>query len=97
MRHRPSGMILLFSCCLLVFPTISFGEEIREQRERMEAITKGLSKGEGIELRALEIRAKIHEPSVIYILDRARLEVDYGEQKIQFLPRIQDPIWENRF
>jgi hypothetical protein len=71
--------------------------EVDRQKEQMEQLTRGLAAGETIELRALEIRAKIHEPSVIYILDRSRLEVDYEEQTVRFTPRIAKPIRENRF
>jgi hypothetical protein len=73
------------------------GSEIEAERARMESLTRGLAQGEAIELRALEIRAKIYEPSVIYILDRAKLEVDYTEQPIRFKAKCLEPILENRF
>jgi hypothetical protein len=48
-------------------------------------------------LKALEIRAKIHEPKVIYILDRPKLDVEFKEEAIQFTPRTRDPVVRNRF
>ena len=88
-----SFLILL----LVMIPFTSGAADIQKERKRMEALTKGLAKGEAIELRTLEIRARIYEPSVTYILDRTRLDVDYQEEEIRFEPRIAQPVLENRF
>lgn len=88
---------MIRSLVIIFLPFLAFAGEIDEKRARMESLTRGLTKGDSIELRTLEIRARIHEPSVIYILDRTRLEVDYGEQETTFEPRIEKPIRENRF
>jgi hypothetical protein len=96
-KRRLLGALLIFILQIPLSFSVARAEEIEKEQEKMEAVTKGLLKGETIELRALEIRARIYEPSVIYILDRAKLDVDYGEQKIEFAPRIDQPIEENRF
>jgi hypothetical protein len=86
-----------FLVLLLTIPFAAGAADIQKERRRMESLTKGLAKGEAIELRTLEIRARIYEPSVTYILDRTRLDVDYEEEEIRLAPRIARPILENRF
>ena len=89
------GLGTLVFCCSAALadePTTA-----AERRETFESITQELNAGAPIELKALEIRAKIYEPSVIYILDRTRLEIDYREKETGFSSRIQEPIVENLF
>ncbi len=87
----------LVTAVILAFPLALQAADIQKERQKMEAATKGLAKGQAIELHTLEIRARIYEPSVTYILDRTRLDVDYGEQEIRLSPKIANPVRENRF
>ena len=72
-------------------------QEAKQRRNVIEALTGEMESGGAIELKALEIRAKIYEPSVIYILDHSRLEIDYRESDVRFSDRIREPILENLF
>ncbi len=91
-RSRLLGTILLG-----LLPAWGFAQDIEEKRRTFEPLAREMASGEPIELKALEIRARIHEPNIIYILDRTELELDYREQEISFLPRISSPILEDRF
>jgi hypothetical protein len=70
---------------------------VEAQRKQLESLTQKMGTGAPIELKALEIHAKIHEPTVIYILDRPKLDVEFEEKEIRFSPRIADPIMRNKF
>ncbi len=76
------------------------GEEPSRPAERSEifkSLSKNLAQGKPIELEALEIRARIYEPQVIYILDRTKVDVEFHEEDVHFSSRIVDPILENHF
>ena len=72
-------------------------QKIEKRHKRLESIAKGMTQGKPIELEALEIRAKIHEPTVIFILDRPKLEIQFQKAEIKFTPRIYLPLVENHF
>lgn len=68
-----------------------------QRQKLMEEVSKELSGGGPIELGALEIKARLFEPQVIYILDRSKLDVDLSDEKIQLTPRIlEDVLRESR-
>jgi hypothetical protein len=68
-----------------------------KREELFRNLTKNRSTGAPIELKALEIRAKIYEPQVIYVLDRSKIDIDFREEPVKFAPRIEDPIRGNGF
>lgn len=71
-------------------------ETIKKRRKIFESLSQEMA-GEAMELKELEIRAKIYEPQVVYILDRARIEVHFKEDSLHFSPRIQEVIEDDRF
>lgn len=89
---------LVIVCFVFFMGSISssLAQEVENQQEKFEALTRGLTQGKPIELKALEIRARIHEPTVIYVLDRPKLEINFPEPKTEFSPRIYDPIVKNQ-
>ncbi len=92
-----------YAVFVFLFPFLTqvlLAQGVNLEQKQLEALAKetiGLSPGKLIELEALEIRAKIHEPTIIYILDRPKLEIDFKENEVHFSPRISDPILLNRF
>jgi hypothetical protein len=89
--------VWIFVLVLLVPSFVLAQEEMDQKRKQLENISRQMTRGAPIELEALEIRAKIHEPTVIYILDRPKLDVEFDEREIRFTPRISDPVAKNRF
>jgi len=83
--------------CTLLVSSFSYAQKIEKRHKRLESIAKGMTQGKPIELEALEIRAKIHEPTVIFILDRPKLEIQFQKAEIKFTPRIYLPLVENHF
>lgn len=83
--------------CLILLTSTAWADEAKDRRDLFQSLTQDMRAGNQIELRALEIQAKIYEPSVIYVLDRAKIEIDFKEQDVSFSPRIMDPILENEF
>ena len=68
-----------------------------QREEIIQSLSRELAAGRPIELKALEIRARIYEPQVIYVLDRAKVDVDFKEEDVRFSPRIVKPILNNEF
>ncbi len=77
-------------------PAISAEPPVERQQESYRALLREMTGEKAIELRELEIRAKIYEPQVIYILDRSRLEVFYSEDPVNFTDRIYDAVEDDR-
>ena len=71
-------------------------EALQRRRVIFESLSQEMGQG-AVELKELEIRAKIYEPQVIYILDRARIEVQLREDPLQLSPRIPQLIEEDVF
>jgi hypothetical protein len=92
-------VFLIFLALIFLGPGVARPQErdIDQRREFFEELTRGMTKGQILELRTLEIRARIHEPHVIYVLDRSRPEVTFKEREVQFSPRILTPIVDNQF
>lgn len=89
----------IFSLAVLAIFGSAFSQEVKsskDQEEVFQKVGKELAKGGGIELKALEIRAKIYEPQVLYVLDRAKREIDLKEDPVEFSSRIEVPILSNR-
>lgn len=98
MRSR-SWHILSLALALASWASPVRGEEPNslQQRQRLfENLPQEMAR-QAMELKELEIRAKIYEPQVVYILDRARIEVHFKEDDLKFSPRIPDVIEENAF
>ena len=87
--------VVIWASSPRVFP--AEGKPTPQREELFRNLTKNLSQGTPIELRTLEIRARIYEPQVIYVLDRSKIDVDFREEPVTFTPRIGDPIRENAF
>lgn len=50
-----------------------------------------------IELEALELKVKIQEPTLLFIINQPELEINpYFEDQISFLDKIEKPVIENR-
>ncbi len=89
------GFILL--TLMYSFSTLAEESKQIEQRQRVfESLSREMA-GNAVELKELEIRAKIYEPQVVYILDRSRIEVHFKEDELNFIPRISRVIEENIF
>jgi hypothetical protein len=96
--------IVILCANLLISLSSSFsfvhGQEENKDAKREElfrSITKDISTERPLELKALEIRAKIYEPQVIYILDRVNIDIRFEEDELVFTDRIEQPILENEF
>ena len=49
-----------------------------------------------IELKAIEIKARIYEPQVFYVQDRSKIELEFPERKNRFSDRIEALILQNK-
>lgn len=49
-----------------------------------------------IEMEAIEIRGKIQEPTLLYILDQPQFEIEPYEETVDFLNKIQEPVEDNQ-
>jgi hypothetical protein len=68
-----------------------------EREQSIRAAVEELTPATAVELKALEIRAKIYEPQIYYVLDRAKIDVEFKEEEVRFSPRNSIPIEENLF
>jgi hypothetical protein len=91
--------VRILNLLILLLPVCgsALAQEAKSREELFKDVSKEMVKGVPIELKALEIRAKIYEPQIIYVLDRAKIDVDIQDEKVTFLPRIAEPILDNTF
>lgn len=81
-------MLLCF--CSMAYANNTNLKTIRE-------VSKDLGSGKVLQLEALEIRAKIHEPTLFYILDKPNFHIQFNDDDIQLSPKIPLPILRNEF
>jgi hypothetical protein len=99
MRRLPLRIItsMALGFCLISSSVVAEeSEQIRKRRKIFESLSQEMAGG-AMELKELEIRAKIYEPQVVYILDRSRIEVHFKEDALHFSPRIHQVVEDNRF
>lgn len=49
-----------------------------------------------IEMETIEIKGKIQEPTLLYILDQPSFEIETYEETMDFLKKISEPVEENQ-
>jgi len=84
----PFAFILVFSSVAQTRPPSTPAKSAAALEQRVGDITRGQT----FQLDALEIRAKIHEPTLIYVLDRPDFHVPFEDAPVQLIPRISLPI-----
>lgn len=89
---------IILTALLLASSLLYAAEPPASNREsEFKNLTKDMMRGSGLELKALEIRSKIYEPQIIYVLDRTKIDIELKEEEQHFTPRIFEPIEDNRF
>jgi hypothetical protein len=97
MRCWIHAFLVAALACLAPLPSrAEEGPDAGRRRELFEQLSREMAGGAVLELKELEIKAKIYEPQVIYILDRAKLEISPGDEQPRFTPRIPEPVVDDR-
>lgn len=78
--------LLAFFVIMAVNTLPSFSQEAPSEKNKRTPI----------ELEAIEIKGKIQEPTLLYILDQPELEIDpYHEDQVDFVKKIFEPIHDD--
>lgn len=82
MKNMNNGRVILLAVLLWMPPVLMAQAPARKKST--------------IELKAIEVRGRLQEPTLIYILDQPELEIDpYRDDAVDFLDKIAEPIVEN--
>ncbi len=63
--------------------------------ESFQSASKKVRSDKVMELKTLEIKAKIHEPTLVYILDNEKVHVDFDFSFSQLSKRLGDVFYTN--